>query len=180
MRPWLATLLAASSAAFAAAAPAETLYGLTAGNSLARFDSASPGLTTTSFISGLAAGESLLGIDFRPTDGKLYAMGSSNRLYIINTATALATLVGSGRNNNPFGPPIISGVDFGFDFNPAADRIRVVGSSGQNFRLNQLTGAVAGTDTTINAANGIVAAAYDRNDVNAATPTTLFVIDARV
>lgn len=91
MRPWLATLLAASSAAFAAAAPAETLYGFTAGNSLARFDSASPGLTTTSFISGLAAGESLLGIDFRPTDGKLYAMGSSNRLYIINTATALAT-----------------------------------------------------------------------------------------
>ncbi len=178
MRPWIAKLIVASSAAFAAAAPAETLYGLTAGNSLARFDSASPGLTTTSFITGLGVGESLLGIDFRPADGKLYGMGSGNHLYTINTTTAVATLAGSGPNNNPFGPPILSGVDFGFDFNPAADRIRVVGSSGQNFRLNQLTGAVAGTDTSINAANGIVAAAYDRNDINAATPTTLFVIDA--
>lgn len=178
MRPWIAKLIVASSAAFAAAAPAETLFGLTAGDSLARFDSASPGLTTTSYITGLAVGESLLGIDFRPADGKLYGMGSSNRLYTINTTTAVATLAGSGPNNNPFGPPILSGGDFGFDFNPAADRIRVVGSSGQNFRLNQLTGAVAGTDTSINAANGIVAAAYDRNDVNAATPTTLFVIDA--
>ena len=178
MRPWITTLIAASSAAFAATAPAETLYGLTAGNSLARFDSASPGVTTTSLISGLAAGESLLGIDFRPADGKLYGMGSSNRLYTINIASAVATLAGSGPNNNPFGPPILSGADFGFDFNPAADRLRVVGSSGQNFRLNQLTGAVAGSDTSINPANGIVAAAYDRNDVNAATPTTLFVIDA--
>lgn len=178
MRPWLSTLIIASSATFTAAAPAETLYGLTAGNSLARFDSASPGLTTTSFITGLSAGESLLGIDFRPADGMLYGMGSSNRLYTINTTTAVATLAGSGPNNNPFGPPILSGVDFGFDFNPVPDRVRVVGSSGQNFRLNQLTGAVAGIDTSINAAHGIVAAAYDRNDVNAATSTTLFVIDA--
>lgn len=103
MRPWIAKLIVASSAAFAAAAPAETLYGLTAGDSLARFDSASPGLTTTSYITGLAVGESLLGIDFRPADGKLYGMGSSNRLYTINTTQRWQPWPAAGPTTIPLG-----------------------------------------------------------------------------
>jgi len=178
MRHWKAPLFAAMTAAFATNAPAETLYGLTAGNSLAKFDSATPGMTTTSLITGLQTGESLLGIDFRPADGQLYGLGSSNRLYVIDTVTATATVAGSGPGNDPFGPPSLTGMRFAFDFNPAADRIRVVGDDGQNIRLNQLTGGVAGTDSDLDPTKQIVGAAYDRNDIDPATPTTLFVIDA--
>ena len=53
---------------------AATLYGVTTGNSLIRFDSATPGTTTTvGAITGLQGGENVLGIDFRPATGQLFA-----------------------------------------------------------------------------------------------------------
>src|SRR4051812_9754656 len=75
---------------------AETIFGLTTDSRLLRFDSASPGtIQTTSSITGLVGGDSLVGIDFRPATGQLFGLGSLSRLYTINTATGLATVVGS-------------------------------------------------------------------------------------
>jgi hypothetical protein len=130
-------------------------------------------------VTGLAAGETLRGIDFRPKGGQLYGLGSTSRLYTIDPTTGAATQVGS-----PFSTAL-SGSSFGFDFNPAVDRIRVVSDTDQNLRLNPDTGAIAGIDTPItyavtdtNASQDptIVGSAYSNNV--AGNPTTLFGIDS--
>ena len=83
----------------------------------------------------------------------------------------------SGPPVPPFSPAL-SGTEFGFDFNPTVDRIRVVSNTGQNFRLNPDTGAVAGSDTNLNgAATTAVGSAYT-NDFAGAPATTLYAIDA--
>ena len=45
-----------------------------AGLSLVKFDTATPGTTTTVGVTGLAADEFLVSIDFRPSDNKLYGL----------------------------------------------------------------------------------------------------------
>src|SRR3954447_7804897 len=66
----------------AASVNATTIFGVDSTNNLVRFDSATPGtLVSTTPIVGLAGGESVLGIDFRPQDGKLFALGSTSRVY---------------------------------------------------------------------------------------------------
>ncbi|MEJ7701366.1 MAG: DUF4394 domain-containing protein [Pyrinomonadaceae bacterium] len=87
-------------------------------------------------ITGLAAGENILGIDFRPATGQLYALGSSSRIYIINPRTGVATAVGAA------GAFTLMGTDFGFDFNPTVDRIRIVSNTGQNLRVNPNDGTL--------------------------------------
>ncbi len=151
-----------------------TLYGVTTSNQLVRFHSASPAtIVASTTVSGLQAGESVLGIDFRPATGELYALGSTSRLYRLDTATGRATLVGPG----PFSPAL-SGTEFGVDFNPTVDRIRVVSDTGQNFRLHPDTGAVAGTDAALNPPGSAVVGSAYTNNVDGATITTLFGIDA--
>jgi hypothetical protein len=151
----------------------ETVYGVSTSNTLVRFSSHAPGtLLGSRAISGLQLGENLLAIDFRPATGELYGLGSSSRLYRIDTASGAATPVGAG----PF-TPALSGTDFGFDFNPTVDRIRVVSDAEQNLRLHPDTGAVVFTDTNLTPAGNVVAAAYINNFAGA-TSTTLFDIDS--
>jgi hypothetical protein len=163
-------------------APAGRVFATTAGNELIGFDAGSAStILSRVAISGLAAGERLVGIDFRPANNLLYGLGSSSQLYIIDAPTGLATRVG---------PPLttpLAGSEFGFDFNPTVDRIRVVSDSGQNLRLHPDTGGVAAVDgplayatTDPNAGRTprVVGAAYTNPDNNPATGTTLFVLDA--
>src|SRR5687768_3848258 len=93
----VAVLLAMAPAAALQAANTADIVALTGTNSLIQFNSGAPGtiLSTTS-ISGLQPGETILAIDFRPLTGQLYGLGSSSRLYVINLATGAATQVGSG------------------------------------------------------------------------------------
>jgi len=167
-----ATLFASLALLLASArAHAELLYA-TSGNDIARFDSGSTGVVTSVPVTGLQAGESLVGIDVRPANQLLYGVGSSSRLYTINPLTGAATPIGAA------GTFTLNGTAFGVDFNPVADRLRVVGNTGQNLRLNPDTGALAATDTAINPA-GVVAAgvAYSANGVGAGT-TTLYLLDS--
>ncbi len=115
--------------------------------------------------------------------GLLYGLGTTSRLYTIDTATGVATEVGAG----PFSPAL-SGTDFGFDFNPVVDRIRVVSNTDQNFRLDPDTGAVVGPDTTLayegsdpNAAAdpNVAGLAYTSNTAGASS-TTLYGIDSNL
>jgi len=144
------------------------------GTTLLSFPRKTPGtITSSAALSGLQAGESILAIDFRPANGALYGLGSTSRLYSIIPSTGEATAVGSV----PFSPAL-SGTEFGFDFNPMVDRIRIVSNAGQNFRLNPDTGTVAGSDTNLNgAATTAVGSAYT-NDYAGAPATTLYAIDA--
>lgn len=158
----------------------ETMYAVTAGNRLVTFNSNDPcTIAWSSAVTGLQSREQILGIDFRPANKKLYALGSSNRLYMIDTTTARATLVGT----NPFSVSLV-GTAFGFDFNPAVDRIRVVSNSGQNLRLHPDTGVVAATDKSLNYTGApqvksiAVGAAYTNPDTDPNTGTALYDIDA--
>jgi hypothetical protein len=151
---------------------AATLFGVNTSNQLVRFDSATPGTISAPLtITGLQTGENILGIDFRPVNGQLYGLGSTSRLYTINITTGAATAIGAA------GAFTLSGTDFGFDFNPTVDRIRVVSNTGQNLRLNPNDGTLAATDTPLNpGAPSVTAAAYTNNFAGATT-TTLYVID---
>lgn len=123
-------------------------------------------------ITGLAAGESLVGIDFRPANGQIYALGSSSRLYTVNAATGALTLVGPGVLTTP-----LLGSSFGFDFNPTVDRIRVVSNAGQNLRLHPETGAVAAIDGVLKPGSPSISGAAYSNNFAGATETILFDID---
>ena len=152
--------------------PNLVFFGITASNVLVRYNANASQTVLAQFpVTGLQAGENLLGIDFRPATGELYGLGNSNRLYVINTETGVARAVGAA----PF-TPVILGTIAGFDFNPTVDRIRVVTNVGQNFRLNPENGTVAASDGNINNAEKIVGVAYTNSFAGAAT-TTLYDID---
>jgi hypothetical protein len=152
-------------------ARAELMYA-TNGSSISRFDSNSLGSVTTVPLTGLQTNETLVGIDLRPSNGLLYGVGSTSRVYTINPLTGAATPVGASQFS-----PLLNGTSFGTDFNPVPDRIRQVSNTEQNLRLNPDTGATAATDTALNPAGNVVAVAYDRNFAGT-TLTTLFGIDS--
>lgn len=156
-------------------ANAATIFGVSGTNQLVRFDSASPNnVTVVGPVSGLQSGENILGIDFRPSNGLLYALGSTSRIYIIDTTTAAAAPVSS----TPFSPAL-SGTSFGIDFNPVPDAIRIVSNTGQSLRINPNTGQSANTtgDTSLNPGSPNVTAALYVNNFAGTTVTTLFGID---
>jgi hypothetical protein len=168
----------------------EQIVAVTASNHLFRFNAGQPQqITLRRPLTGLRAGERLLGIDYRVARGELYALGASGQLYRIDAATAAATAVGAGVALPP-------GREWGFDFNPTVDRIRVVNDTGVNLRLHPDTGAqvdadpaTAGvqgdgmlryepSDPSAGKAPSIVAAAYSYNKTDS-TITTNFALDGR-
>ena len=166
------------------AASGSTIFAITTANTLLRFDSAAPGtILSTTAVSGLQVGENILGIDFRPASGQLFGLGSTSRLYTLDLTSGVATQVGAA----PFAPAL-SGTDFGFDFNPVVDRVRVVSDADQNLRLNPSTGALAATDTALAYAAGDPNAGANPNTVGAAytnsfagaSVTTLYGIDSNL
>ncbi len=158
-----------------------TFYALE-GNQLDKFSTSNPETVISSAnITGLQAGEKILGIDFRPATGQLYGLGSASRLYTINPSTGVATLV-APLTTVPMGsttavPLSLEGTSFGFDFNPVVDRIRIVSNTGQNLRAHPTTGVTI-VDGRINpqpaSVNGV---AYDNNDNDPATGTELYALD---
>ena len=78
--------------AAAGTASAIPLVG-TNGTTLYKFDSPSPGTVTTVAISGLVSGDSLVGLECRPSTGQLYGIGNG-RIYTLNPTTGAASNVG--------------------------------------------------------------------------------------
>ena len=146
-------------------------YAVDQANNLLIFNPTASGVITKP-IRNLAAGEMIVGIDMRPATGQLFALGNTSRIYAVNMANGVATMIGSG----PF-TPALSGTSFGFDFNPTVDRIRVVSNTGQNLRLNPVTGTVAATDRPLNPGTPSVDAAGYINSFPGAKTTELYVID---
>ena len=164
-----------------AASAAEAFYGVTQDNRLVTFQSDNvTNVEPSHAITGLPGGENIVGLDVRPLDGQLYALGKTSRLYVINPRTGAARQVGA----TPF-IPVLAGASFGFDFNPTVDRIRVTSDAEQNLRLNPDNGTVAGVDTNLAYAPGdpgagtnpSVAGSGYTNSFAGATSTTLYDID---
>ena len=139
----------------------EKAVAVTASNKLLKFNAGRPDRILTKLgITGLQVGETLLGIDYRVSKDQLYGLGSSGRLYIINEDTAVASVVGV-----PFAVKL-EGTQFGFDFNPTVDRIRVVSNTGQNLRLHPDTGAVVDSNPALEGVQTDGKLMYAAGDVN--------------
>lgn len=129
-------------------------------------------------LSGLQTDTRLVGIDYRVQDGRLYGVGNAGGLYQLDVASGAATPV--GRLSVALDPAATA---FGVDFNPAANALRIVSSSGQNLRQpfgNLGTGtplAATVADAPLSAM-GVAGAAYTNNDADAVSGTTLFDLSA--
>ena len=154
----------------------ETVWAVTDAAELIRVNAGQPRrVLERKPLTGLPAGERLLGIDYRVARGVLYALSTGGHVYTLDTTSGRLTRLGSG-------PAIaLSGHRFGFDFNPVADRIRVVSDTGMNLRLHPDTGAIAATDPALQSADGkvpgVTAAAYTYNKTDDKL-TTNYAIDA--
>lgn len=91
-------------------------------------------------LQGIPAKAEIIAVDRRPATGEYYAVAThqgSAQLYVIAT-TGVATAVGP-----PFtGLVTTPGTQFGFDFNPTIDRVRLVSTAGQNIVFNPNDGVV--------------------------------------
>ncbi len=164
--------------------PGDTL-ALTSAGRLVTFNLTEGAVRTATAVTGLQSGEVLLGLDVRPggtTANQAIALGSSGRLYVIDPATAAATVKATlvaDPNDTTAAFTALTGAQFGVDFNPVADRLRVVSNTGQNLRINADTGATI-TDGDLNVATtprlGVTAVAYT-NDFSTACRTALYYLD---
>ncbi|TCJ19926.1 DUF4394 domain-containing protein [Rubrobacter taiwanensis] len=154
------------------------VWGLTPSNELIAFDRGNPGTVTDRVT--IEAGEDILGIDFRPATGELWALGAGGAVYTVDPASGAVTE--QGQVTEP-----LEGSAFEVDFNPSADAIRVVSDAGQNLRLAELDAGIetnvdeelayAADDPNAGAQPTVVAGAYTNNlpDVE---ETTLYDIDS--
>ena len=152
---------------------AANFIGLRAnGLSLATFRGDLPGSATTRSVTGLPTGVRLRGIDARVAPAltgsngvaAIYALGTNNQLYTLNLSGngAVATAVGNPATFDGF---TLGNGAYGFDVNPAADRLRVV-SGTQNARINPNTGAAVDGNATTAGTNPDGTLTYDANDAN--------------
>lgn len=173
-----ATLVAAQpGSGSAAATPGLQAYGISQnGTRMLAFKTNTPEQQDwVRRITGLVGDTSVIGIDIRVQDNTLYAVGNQGGIYTIGIPSTIATKVSQLTET-------LYGTRFGVDFNPAADRLRVISDNGQNLRHN-LGDHTTTADTTLTTppttgpAKGVTAAAYTNNDLNATTNTTLFAIN---
>jgi hypothetical protein len=138
-------------------------------------------------LTGIEADQILIGIDFRPTNNLLYALGynasttaENTQLYTVSLTNNTVTKVSSAIR-------LELGVAtdrIGFDFDPVADLIRVTSTNRNNYLLNPADGSLAATDGRLTYATGspsepqISAVAYSNSYVGG-TATTLYALDYR-
>ncbi|GAA3242433.1 hypothetical protein GCM10017691_46500 [Pseudonocardia petroleophila] len=125
-------------------------------------------------VRGLSGDTRLVGIDYRVQDGRLYGVGNAGGVYSIDDR---------GRAQKVKQLTVaLNGSNFGVDFNPAANALRVISDSGQNLRqpfadLNAATIADGGLNYGGTPAAGVAGAAYTNNDLDPNTATVLFDLD---
>lgn len=145
-------LLAAAASLIAMSAQAAPVVGLTGDKTLVWFDTEKPEISKTVEVTGV---DRLLGIDLRPGDGRVYGVAADGAIVTIDLESGAAT---AGAKLSTVLP---EGVMASVDFNPAADRLRIMGSDGTNLRAHPDTGEVT-TDGALN---------FEAGDANAeATP----------
>lgn len=175
--PRLAPLAAAVVATAAAAAPAsaKTVAALVDGSTLAIVDAVAKKAVSSVKLDG---GASLVGIDVRPADKQLYGLTTTGDVVVIDWKT------GKWTKKSTLSEKLPAGALFAVDFNPAADRLRVIGSDGTSLRINVDDGKTivdgrlrfADTDAMKGQSAKVAAAAYT-NSVAGTKETALYDID---
>jgi len=153
-------------------------FGITAdGTLMATFTTDRPQvLDWVRVVTGLSGDTGLIGIDFRVQNGLMYGVGNAGGIYTITTPPTTPDVV--VKKVSQLGVALY-GTTFDIDFNPAADRLRVISDWGQNLRHNLADGvtaedAILTTPPSLGPTRGVTAAAYTNNDLNPDTATTLF------
>jgi uncharacterized protein DUF4394 len=169
------TILAAP--IFASAASAASIIGLIDGKSLVWIDPGTKKMTGKADIKGAT---NVVGIDVRPADGMLYAVTADGGIYTVDAKSGAATM------KSKLSETLKSGVTVTVDFNPVADRLRVITSDGVNLRVNVDDGK-ATVDGTLKFKEGdanadktpmVIAGAYTNSANPKPSATALYDIDA--
>ncbi len=158
--PHIARKLLVTAAAVAAASStfAAPVVGLVGDKTLVMFDTDKPEVSKTMDVTGV---DKLLGIDLRPGDNKLYGVSADGTIVTIDA-------MGAATAGAKLSTMLPDGVSASVDFNPMADRLRIMGSDGTNLRAHPDTGEVTvdgklafeDGDKSAGAAPNVVATAY--------------------
>ena len=170
-----ALLGAASFTTLTQAAPAVGLVGDT---TLVMFDTETRAVSGTMDVTGV---DGLAGIDVRPADKMLYGVTLSGEVVTIDTASGAATVKSTLSEKLPSYEGAI------VDFNPMADRLRLMGTDGTNHRVNVDDGMVTVDGSLAYEAGdmhegeppAIVEAAYI-NSIGKPEATAMYDIDATI
>ncbi|MBF0679384.1 MAG: DUF4394 domain-containing protein [Devosia sp.] len=160
------------------AAQAASAIGLVNSNTLVMFDTEARTVTGTMTVTGV---DGLAGIDIRPADSMLYGVTLAGEVVTIDMASGAATVKSTLSEKLPSYEGAI------VDFNPMADRLRLMGTDGTNHRVNVDDGAVTvdgslafqDGDMHVGETPAIVAAAYT-NSIGKPEATKMFDIDATI
>lgn len=171
------TILGASLAA-PLAAQAGTLAALSGDDTLTMIDTGTLKAGKSMKVSGVSG--KIAGIDVRPADGMLYALTVDGTIYTVDKD-------GKATMKSKMDKVLAASTLATVDFNPVADRLRVIGADGTNYRVNVDDGKVvvdgslkfADTDMHKGEKPNIVAGAYT-NSVKGTKETALFDIDATI
>lgn len=114
-------------ASYATSAGAATVAALEDGNTISWIDTQTAKVTGSVKLDG---GASLIGLDVRPADGKLYGLALDGTIVTVDPKT------GKWQKKSQLSEKLPVGATFSVDFNPVADRLRVIASDGTNLRVN--------------------------------------------
>jgi len=151
-------------------------------NTLVNFAAATPNTVVEVPITGLTAGDTVVGIDVRPLNGTMYAFA---RATTVDGPTGAASIyVINPVNGAASGRVAVTGVTFdgatsaSVDFNPAVDRLRVITFFGQSVAIN-VTDGVAVANPAVQGTTFAAAVAYTNSAVSTTAPasTVLYRID---
>lgn len=166
--------VAVSSLVFPVLAQAATLTALTSDNHLVAIDGSTRKAMKPVAISGVDG--RLVGIDVRPADGKLYGLSDKGVIYALNQTTGVALMV------SKLSVPFEAGSSPIVDFNPVADRLRVIGAGGVNLRV-KIDDGVTAVDKPLTYQQGsgtavVLAGGAYTNSMAGAKETALYHLDA--
>lgn len=174
----------------------QTVTGLTTSNQIVQFAVGTPNTlingtpTAVTFPMG-ATDTDLIGIDYRPRGGNLFAQAAGGTVYVLEPNTNIAGTVTATPVNTVADAFSGTPTAFGFDFNPQVDRIRTVndepsGTSDNNYRYNPNNGRRVAIDGDLDyqagdpndaAVPNAVGSAYT-NNFDGTTSTQLYNIDS--
>lgn len=181
---------------FALPAVPETIFGvvdtdLTPTTLVSGEDATGLGPLAVTTVAGIPVGDTVVGLDFRPVDRRLYALTDAGELYVLTGADYSGSVLVADLTLDadlPAGAAFDAGV--AFDFNPDIDRIRVVTADGTNLVVNPNDGTIQAAqldvlygegDANEGAVPEVTGAAYinvEFGDAGTTTATRLFVIDS--
>ena len=154
---------------------AATLAGLVDGKSILWIDSEQKKVTGMVALDG---GASLVGMDVRPSDGKLYGVTPDGVIVTVDAKT------GKWEKKSQLSEKLPPGAMVSVDFNPVADRMRIITSTGMSLRVNvddgkaTVDGSLKYAESDVNKGKtpNVMAAGYT-NSVAGTKETALYDID---